>query len=416
VAEDCRSATEQALLLALRPRIEPEQRAELQRLLDGKVVAEEFAALAAQHAVAGWLYERLRCLDLLEGLPAGARTRLREGHRFTAGRNLALLSAAAPVLRALEQERIPFAVIGGLAQAVRDYGSLALRRMADVDILVPPERMQRVAELCREAGYEPKEGHSTEYWERHHGARPFFRPFEGLGALGLDVQSRLTPAPPYPFQLDETALLARTELLEHQGLGPPIPCLSAEDELVHLSHHQFHHEFEGLRCVCDTAVLLSAHPELDWDLVVARAEAARLQLVLYAALLLARRALRVEVPEEVWDRLRPSAGRRWVLSRVLTAQQCLTLVTEEVRRTGRSRHVVRLSLLLCGPGLRAPYRLLSHRFWRHPEEVWLTSDRVPAWAASKPLYAAHRVLTLGGRAAKVLVSSSEAPAATEEKP
>jgi len=149
--------------------------------------------------------------------------------------------------------------------------------------------------------------------------------------------------------------------------------------------------------------MLERHPDLDWGLVVARAQAARLRGVLYAALLLAQRALGAEPPPEVMERLRPGPLRRAALSRALGPSRALKIVTEESRPAGPGQLPFRCAWMLCGDGAFGPARMAWSRFWRHQDEVWATEEGVPNWARSRPLYAGYRIATLAGRVAATAV-------------
>lgn len=78
----------------------------------------------------------------------------RQAQRLVWGRNQALLQAVVPVVEALHARGIPVLVLKGAALAPA-YGSLALRPMSDVDLLVPPPVAACARALCATAGFVP---------------------------------------------------------------------------------------------------------------------------------------------------------------------------------------------------------------------------------------------------------------------
>lgn len=395
------SREHELLLLSAGLRADGPALARIQELLSDRLDWPGFLDACTHHLVAPLVYERWVRSGLLSRCQDDVRDALKHVHRYTAARTLALLADMSRVAAAFEAAGLRFAVFKGLSHAIRDYRSLAARMMADVDVLVAAEHFAETQRILEDLGYEAEAGRSEEYWEQYHRRRAFSRVVSPDLLLGIELHQEIGLRPSAPVRIDAAALLERSVRIEHTGAE--LPALQVEDELLVMACHQYQHEFETLRCPCDMATMLQAHPDLDWDTVAQRARSSGLRIVLYAALLLAQKVLNVRPPAEVMDTLRPGALRDSILRRVLGPGRALKRISEAGRAAGPGQMPFRLAALLCGEGLWGPWRLLWSRFWRHPDEVWLDPGGVPKWARSRPLFAGYRIATLTGRVAGTAV-------------
>ncbi len=109
---------------------------------DGPIDEETTALLPQLHAALA----RLQIDDPLAGIFKGIARR-------TWYENQTLIAAAEPALAALVREHVDFTVIGEVPLVLSCYGSLYLRRIGQVDILVAPPQARRAANLIIEAGW-----------------------------------------------------------------------------------------------------------------------------------------------------------------------------------------------------------------------------------------------------------------------
>jgi hypothetical protein len=80
-------------------------------------------------------------------------------HRYHWARNQQLLRQAAVAVRAWQARGVPVVVLKGAALAAGVYPDPGLRPMADVDLLVPPERAGEVADWLQADGWQPQESY-----------------------------------------------------------------------------------------------------------------------------------------------------------------------------------------------------------------------------------------------------------------
>ncbi len=107
--------------------------------------------LAQRHRVQGLVHHALSAAEVVVSSPAGPA--LRDEAQAIATRNLQLAAESVRLVRRFEAASVPVMVIKGTVLATLAYGTLAIKMSWDVDLLVPPERLEDAAEVLRDAGY-----------------------------------------------------------------------------------------------------------------------------------------------------------------------------------------------------------------------------------------------------------------------
>jgi Uncharacterised nucleotidyltransferase len=258
-------------------------RALLQRELDWELLLRT----ALPQGVTPLLYHALST-TCPEAVPLQVIGFLRDRYNANARRNLLLSQELHRLLATLEAHSIRAIPFKGPLLAASAYGELALRHSYDLDLLVEPRDVEPTKAALASHGYTLEWGADWEW----HLAEPDHR---WLVDLHQDLAPRYFPA---PGTFDE--LWARREpvLLA----GRPVLTLGTEDLLIELGVQlakDCREWKQRLAQICDTAELLRAHPDLDWDLVVRRARAMGGVRILLFDLHLASRLLDVPLPERI---------------------------------------------------------------------------------------------------------------------
>lgn len=278
---------------------------------------------AAQQArVAPLVYHVLREKDWL---PAPALERLRMAYFATARRNLLAFNALGQAIDHLNAHGIPTLLLKGVALALSLYKNEALRPMGDADLLVPRDDVPRALALLRELGY------TTPIPEVRPGARLdydgelFLQP-DAAHAVPIDLHWNLINAPNYRRSAAEAWLWESAQPVTVGATSGRVLC--PEAQLIHLCAHKVLHHNEtdadaGGLWTYDIALLLAAHP-MDWDLVLAKAQALGMIAPLQQALPVIAPAWGIPLPEDVPARLAaltPSRAERRLIRRALSPKK-----------------------------------------------------------------------------------------------
>jgi len=241
---------------------------------------------AESHGVAPLLYWHLRG----ETVPAAAAARLRDRFLRNAHRNLRFGSELLRLVAALETAGVPVLAFKGPVTAWTLYENPALREMSDVDILVPPAGGRRACQLLL------SEGCVSNYpgadWR-------MFRWLSetSLSRGGVPIDLHWAALPRF-LRFADPGAGAWTRSREAPVAGGSVRTLSPEDLLLYLAVHGAKHCWTSVNWLADWA-RLAARPEIDWDLVAARARASRISRTLSLALALIDELLDCPPPVEL---------------------------------------------------------------------------------------------------------------------
>jgi hypothetical protein len=118
---------------------------------------EKLVVSAKQHGVAPLLYHALHATDVPIPIPSPLWQTLQQEYYLTTAYNTLLYGELNRILTALQQEHIPIVVLKGAALANTLYPEIGLRPMADIDLLVPGEHLERAVQVVCSLGYDSSE-------------------------------------------------------------------------------------------------------------------------------------------------------------------------------------------------------------------------------------------------------------------
>jgi hypothetical protein len=264
---------------------------------------ERLLGLATAMRVRPLLYHRLKEKRWDHLLPETFKSALRQASRETTFRNLRFYGELQRLTTILKQEKIPLIVLKGMFLADAVYSDIGLREMNDIDLLVYPQHVQRIAELLAEWGY------TSEAAVSPHEAREVLNHLPRLikkNVAGFEIHWNVT-SPGKVYGIDPEELWKRAVPVRLKGMEVLAFC--PEDMLLHLCLHiSYQHQFAfGLRPFCDIAELLACYEDnLDWAAVLERSERWGWGRGIYVALLLANNLVDAAIPVQVLAQLQPA--------------------------------------------------------------------------------------------------------------
>jgi hypothetical protein len=232
-----------------------------------------------------WANRDEACIDA-QDLPL-----LKGVYRSTFAANAGRIGAAIESSRVLDNSAIPTMFIKGAAMIAIAGDRLGLRRIDDVDLLVPEEHTERAITALLAAGHETIAGCPIP------GVRHAWT-FKTPRGSALDLHSRA-----FKFPGDDNVMFANATdaTLLHQ----PVLISSPTDLLINTVVNGFHVGGAPVRWIADTVMLIDS-TDTDWDYLLERARRPGLTRGLAAGLDFLRREFSASVPAYVLDEL----GRR----------------------------------------------------------------------------------------------------------
>jgi hypothetical protein len=284
----------------------PHRSAELRDLLpslDGPTLVDA----ASRHGVSAWI------ADALGNLTFPEQPRLLADARATVASAQKLKRLTLAVFDALRGAAIVPIALKGTVLAHRLYPSNPrCRPSSDVDVLVLPEELDRVASalepLQLRRWVDPSLG---DVFEDHHHLS-----FSGLPGL-VEVHFRLISTFGRGL-FDDAAIRARTREATFEQRR--VRLLSPEDEFLYLATHAANHVFLRISWLVDLQQFLRLHPALDWPAMAARAADANFTQAITVTLHLLERLLDVPIPDAAWAAFPGRRLRGLVDARLFTAR------------------------------------------------------------------------------------------------
>ena len=311
-------AARECLLLCARNR--PGHDAALSSLLRQGVDWTFFLDQGLRHGLLPLAYDRLRRLDGAV-IPPEVMADLEARYYANLARNLRLQASLSEAIATLHQAGIEPIVLKGGALAGTVYANPGLRPMEDLDLLIPPEAMERAGTALASIGYRLS-GRLTDQlviFQARIGGRLEWVSEQHGQLTCLDVQHALVSVDlcRHAFAIEPDALWAAARTLPLDR-GQALQ-LSAEDMLIHLCLHSGmgHAYAVPLMATVDLDWLVAWEASGDfWRRLVARAEQFRVRTIVYRGLCWAQDLLGTPVPAGTLNALAPSPLRQRLLARL----------------------------------------------------------------------------------------------------
>ncbi len=336
---------------------------------------------ACQTQCAGFLGERLARIG--HALPDSAARQIGVGCEHVAADNARKVECVAPVVAALNNAKIPFLVLKGLALNSFLYPSYSMRPMTDVDVLIRPEDTLRTnLVLAAECGCKPGDALvQDDFYPKFHYEREYLTPH--VPPVKIDLHARPFRPLRYARTMPGDAMWEGGEITLRIG-GVPITIPNRENMLIHLCVHAACHGLDELRWMHDIKVWIERFEDtLNWDAIVTRCARWRLCHPMRTAL------------------QRTSATFEMVARPMLDAAAAMEHHENALDRLalwqaphGRSRPVTDVLVnALCSPGVafRASY-LCAALLPSHEHLGQIYRRRHPGWIATAHAYRAIRCL------------------------
>jgi hypothetical protein len=344
--------------------------------LDWDFLLEEAANNSVTPLIARHVLDYAR--DLVDPRAVAA---LQEAARAAAVRCLVLTTQLMRLMDGFRAEGLLAIPYKGPVIAAQAYGDATLREFADLDVILRHRDITKANDVMVGLGLRlrfpslvsPRGISSIVPGEYN------YRDQSGRVVVDLHTERTMRHFPRQP-DLDEL-----TERLAPVDVGGrSVSTFSLEDQLPILCIHGAKDFWERIVWIADIAELIRSRAELDWDLVVRRAETLRARRMLRLGLALAQKLLDEPLPQEI---------RREVSNDKIADSVAANLVRMHLSRQARSKSAVqrfefrrRMMPQTC-PGLRYAVRLA----FAPAEEDWLMM-RLPR--PLTPLYFALRPMRL----------------------
>src|ERR1043166_7302425 len=200
------------------------------------------------------------------------------------------------VYKLFKESNIPIALFKGPLLAQVAYGEISLRQAGDIDILINRRDFERARALLESLGYEMSPRLTPAQLASHLSNHCELQFMRDEWFTVVDLHWDLAPRS-FVFKLSTDEVMSRLQTVSLAGVT--VETFGTEDLVLYLSMHGAKHLWRRLEWIASLAESLRATPNLNWDLVVQRAEQAHATRMLALGLRLVETFSHVHVPTHV---------------------------------------------------------------------------------------------------------------------
>ena len=298
-------AEEQLLLTVARRELEPRVVVEVRELVRGPLDWDYVIATAFSHGLLPLLQRNLAkvvagaAADLV---PAPILSRLKRESVANSQSVLHLIGKQLAAYRLLRDRGMRVAIFKGAVLAQMAYGEVSLRQAGDIDVLIDREHFAEARGLLESLGYAMAPQLTDAQLASHlafHCEIPFMR---DDWFTVVDLHWGLAPRS-FVFGLAADEVMSR--LREVSLSGTMVATFSDEDMVLYQSMHGAKHLWRRLEWITSLAEMVRASPEIDWSVVLKRAENAHATRMLALGLRLVETFSDVEIPAPIFTTVDP---------------------------------------------------------------------------------------------------------------
>lgn len=215
---------------------------------------------------------------------------LKRSHRESYKRVINLIKIAAKIINILNSFGIQSLVLKGIPLGVHYYPSIALRPMADIDLMVEIENVTKAFGVLHKEGWRSQMSNSSKIIEIVHSSQ-----FLDAESNEMDLHWRLLS---HCWNGNKTNFFWETAVpFEHHLIQGKTLC--ATDHLFHICCHGARfNEIPPIRWVADAIMVLRAGNEINWERICFLGEIYGQTLPLFYTLNYLKDKFQVNIPED----------------------------------------------------------------------------------------------------------------------
>ena len=264
--------------------------AELRTLLTEEINWEYVFATAQAHGVLPLLHKHLGG----ESVPSQVLSRLKRESVANSQNVLHLIAKQLRVVRLFKENGIPVALFKGPLLAQMAYGEISLRQAGDIDVLINGRDFDHARTLLESLGYEMRPRLTNAQLASHLNNHCELQFMRDEWFTVVDLHWELAPRS-FVFNLRAADVMSRLQQVSFAGTA--VETFGAEDLVLYLAMHGAKHLWRRLEWIASLAE--SIRVDLNWDVLVQRAEHAHATRMLALGLRLAQKFSNVDIPADV---------------------------------------------------------------------------------------------------------------------
>lgn len=285
----------QLILLVARRELDDERRVELRRLVQQEINWDYLFGTAQAHGLLPLLHKHLTSAAA-DIVPSYFLSRLKRESVANSQNVLHLVGKQLRVYKLFKENNIPVALFKGPLLAQLAYGEMSLRQAGDIDVLISRAHFEHARTLLESLGYEMSPRLTSAQLASHLNNHCELQFMRDEWFTVVDLHWDLSPRS-FVFKLHAEEVMSRLQTVSLAGTT--VETFGAEDLVLYLAMHGAKHLWRRLEWIASLAECLRTTKDLNWDLLVQRAEQAHATRMLALGLRLAEKFSDLKIPAHV---------------------------------------------------------------------------------------------------------------------
>jgi len=297
------------ILLVARRELDADRQVELRRRLQQEINWDYLFAMAQAHGVLPLLHKHL----VGTSVPSYFLSRLKRESVANSQNVLHLTAKQLRVYKLFKENGIPVALFKGPLLAQMAYGEISLRQAGDIDVLIDRRHFHQATVLLESLDYEMSPHLTPAQLASHLNNHCELQFMRDEWFTVVDLHWDLAPRS-FVFKLHADEVMSRLQTVSLAGTT--VETFGAEDLVLYLSMHGAKHLWRRLEWIASLAESLRTTPDLNWNLMVQRAEKAHATRMLALGLRLVEKFSDVHIPSHVLADIDPNGTMQRMVEQI----------------------------------------------------------------------------------------------------
>lgn len=291
------------LLYCTRSKMDEQTKVKIESLVSQEIDWDFLLEIAIKHKLLPLLYYHLNTINV-KSISPKTITFLRNFFQANIQRNLLLTSELLKILKIFKEHQIVAIPLKGPVLATCAYGNFGLRTISDLDIIVDRPDFLKAEQLLINNKYQAEINNTIE--KKQQGSYINYK-----SSVCVDLHYNFAPK---NFAVSVKTNSFFTDLQSVLIANTQVDIFSTENLVLYLCLEGSKDYWRVLNRLCDLAEIIQNY-NLDWGLLVKKAESIGKERVLFLGVFLAKEVLNTSIPDNILQlvennlRFKPSRGQ-----------------------------------------------------------------------------------------------------------
>lgn len=272
-----------------------------------------------------------KALKTITSVPEPVKITLKQKNTQIAQRNMVMSSELISVIQLLQENQIDILSFKGPILSLMAYGDITQRQYADIDILVPKDKIYKAVKILLNHGYSSE--YSVEFLKNNKLLQvgKDFSIFNITNNIHIELHWQLFL--PRQIKKSNISLFSHKNPIYYLN-NYPIYTLEDNSHFIYLLLHGSNHMWERLEWIIDIDRFIKCKNDvIDWKYIDKVAKDMEIEMMFYLGLALVKKLFETELPEFIIDRISELKKLELVVNLIVYELSSSSILKEKTKST-----------------------------------------------------------------------------------